>query len=61
MFRLTGEGRNPLIGDQHDLRSTGRRVPRERDDILLITPDVENDQHVASPYVEQSVAPHADA
>ena len=34
---------------------------RERDDVVLIAPDVEDDQHVAPVYVEQTVAPDADA
>ena len=50
-----------MIGDQHHLCSPGRRVPRERDDVLLVASDIENEHDVASPNVKQAVAPDADA
>ena len=61
VFCLPRKGRQPLIGDQHDLSPPRRRVARERDDVVLITPDVEYDQNVASSYVEQTVAPNANS
>ena len=50
-----------MIGDQYDRSAPPGRVASERDDIVLIAPDVEYDQHVATSHVEQSVAPNANS
>jgi hypothetical protein len=59
VFCLAREGRKPLVGDQHDFRPTRRGGASERNAVLLIAPDIEDERCVPTFDVEQALAPHA--
>ena len=52
MRRPARQGRKPLIGDEDDDHAALAARRAKGDDVVLITPDVEDDQHVAAVHVD---------
>ena len=59
MPRETGDGRQPLIGEKHDLNAARMGLFGEADQALLIAANVKDHEDIALAHVDQPVPPVA--